>query len=687
MITITEHTTKKDLLNQLARVANEEGTLFVNLESRPNFLATPISFTIFNYQISNYPRKLVWNSDRPAIRNFLRDCHVEYVDHQATYANYQNNNVEEEDTFEDTVIQEVNTAHDPVEPAYQAETQAVEEPEAQVSYQQTQPKTNEETIAAFAEPPARSYHTFIDVGDQYHTPVEEQTPAAPSQQPAIEASKTSLKQSTPSSISHPEFNPQLSEQSSNTTHSLVAQPSQDTQHVFSAEELLKKGSYQPSTLLDKVRSDVPAPVAPIEAEVQAEYSPLTPNQFSVGAPQGPNQQNLDHWLERIESTRKALNSVRFQPTPQRSPLVSFMRFSTVSAALSVIVSGIILFFPTNVYSLEVASLEAQDELPIQIDLEEMGLQESRIDSSVSATPTGEERTQLSRARGSVVIVNTSGNTVSFDKSGIILRASNGQEYRHIPKNSEPNTFRVPARSNINGGNVTIEIEALNEGAGGELGQGEVLSMYNLNRDLLGRAITAQVPNEISTNAATGNFFVTEEDQDDLRAKANQQIGSLINQKISEAAENERLITDPTWFTTGENSYNFSHNVQEVASELTLDTTTPVTVYNLAQETLEAKIKERNLEVDSITAVTEIIKEGDFDLTSGVELQVQYTYIKKNSINQEEVARILSSGDFEAAREEVKEEFPEIQDIQVQSAGIDLPGVPQKVNLEFLEQDQ
>lgn len=76
MLTINSSTTKKELLNQLATMASKNGDLDIEVDSLPNFLTTPVAFTIFSYQISNYPRKILWTSKNPVIYGFLRTCKI-----------------------------------------------------------------------------------------------------------------------------------------------------------------------------------------------------------------------------------------------------------------------------------------------------------------------------------------------------------------------------------------------------------------------------------------------------------------------------------------------------------------------------------------------------------------------------------------------------------------------------------
>jgi len=74
MIEINSNTSKKQLLENLTREAVSIDDLYILIDSLPIFLGTTISFTVFNYQISNYPRKVFWTSQNPEVIEFLSNC-------------------------------------------------------------------------------------------------------------------------------------------------------------------------------------------------------------------------------------------------------------------------------------------------------------------------------------------------------------------------------------------------------------------------------------------------------------------------------------------------------------------------------------------------------------------------------------------------------------------------------------
>jgi len=74
MIEINSNTSKKQLLENLTREAVSIDDLYILIDSLPIFLGTTISFTVFNYQISNYPRKVFWTSQNPEVIDFLSNC-------------------------------------------------------------------------------------------------------------------------------------------------------------------------------------------------------------------------------------------------------------------------------------------------------------------------------------------------------------------------------------------------------------------------------------------------------------------------------------------------------------------------------------------------------------------------------------------------------------------------------------
>jgi hypothetical protein len=74
MIHLNASTAKTDLIKILESESDKHESLYLIIDSLPSFLNTPIAFTVFNYQISRYPRKIFWWSWEPKILDFLTNC-------------------------------------------------------------------------------------------------------------------------------------------------------------------------------------------------------------------------------------------------------------------------------------------------------------------------------------------------------------------------------------------------------------------------------------------------------------------------------------------------------------------------------------------------------------------------------------------------------------------------------------
>ncbi|MEM1311966.1 MAG: hypothetical protein AAGF07_00705 [Patescibacteria group bacterium] len=74
MIYLNATTLKVDLIRTLENEADKADNLYLIIDSLPTFLNTPIAFTVFNYQISRYPRKVYWWSYNPSLLEFLKGC-------------------------------------------------------------------------------------------------------------------------------------------------------------------------------------------------------------------------------------------------------------------------------------------------------------------------------------------------------------------------------------------------------------------------------------------------------------------------------------------------------------------------------------------------------------------------------------------------------------------------------------
>jgi|LakMenEpi03Aug12_release.lakeMendotaPanAssembly.Ray.scaffolds.fasta_scaffold34613_5 hypothetical protein len=608
MITITSATAKRDLLEKLASQANNHSKLVVDVRSLPTFLTTPIAFTIFTYQISNYPRQISWTSENPNILEFLRTCQVETL----TPSQAQESEIP-------------STSYTQVIPSNQIIE--IELPEQEISVAEGIEQTQN--------------------------------------QPKLQALDLLKK----------DFNYQPS--------SLLGEPLYDSSHdhqVFENNqnrELKKEPDLEKNSKNDQRIYETPK-------------KEIFENTKKINILQDNLEQNLDNWLERIESTRQALNSLKDVDQKKfRKPNLFFrtFQFGVVSIILSALVLGMWVFFPTNVYSLDVVSDKKDVSSQLTLSPNRFLKQDRNINETDQIQATGKETISLNQARGKVTIVNRSGGAVSFNRAGIILVSSSGLEYKHIPVNGEPGTFTVPARSDLNGQNLTLTIEASGSGSNYNLPKDSTLRILNLKRDLIGSLLQAVVSEDINVLKETGSNIVQNEDLKSLENQVNKKVEESIKPLIN-SIKNEDIYTDPSWYNLEDLKYVYTQNVGDVAETVGITATAKVKIFYLNKSLLEEELRLTVPDLKQLISVKSITytRDGFGGISNPINLNLDYIYSEKIDLDQTELANKLANSDFSTAKSNLQEDYPQIKNIQKQEQGVRLPGVPARVNVTINQKD-
>jgi hypothetical protein len=112
MLRISHETTKKTLLQYLTAEAGKQGDLVLCIDYLPSFLDTYISFRVFAFQISNYPRNILWFSTNNHILLFLQQSGAPiFVPMEQNLLNYNQTapqDLRDKDSFTAQDIQEFN---------------------------------------------------------------------------------------------------------------------------------------------------------------------------------------------------------------------------------------------------------------------------------------------------------------------------------------------------------------------------------------------------------------------------------------------------------------------------------------------------------------------------------------------------------------------------------------------------
>ena len=623
MITITSATAKRDLLEKLATQANNYGKLIVDVDSLPTFLTTPIAFTIFTYQISNYPRHIAWTSENPNILEFLKTCQVEVI--LAGDFSEDNNNIS-------------------------------------TSYAQIIPSNQIIEIEAESSKPLININPFEEVENQLeNSEVQTIGPASYPKLQAIDLFKKDFNYS-PSSLLDIGF----------------------------AEESVKLGEIKKqSNSFSKPQFFVqPNPDLTKPSQVIEEKDLNTDKK--IATLQNNLEQNLDSWLERIENTRQALNSIKsVEQKKVKKPnfFIRSFQFSIVTAILSSVVLGMWTLFPTNVYSLNVVPDKKEKSSQLTLSPSRFLSQNRNLNTTGEIEASGKEMINLSQARGKVTIVNRSGGSVSFNRSGIILVGSNGLEYKHVPVNGEPGTFTVPERSDLSGENLTINIEASGSGSNYNLPKDSTLKVLNLRRDLIGSLLQAVVSEEVSITKETGKKVVQAEDLKKLEDRSNQKIQELVKPEI-QSIKNEDTYADPSWYSLQDIKHIYTRNIGDIADTIGITSTTKAKIYYLNKSLLEDELKLTVADLKRLVEIKSIDYDGsDFGkIDKPITLNLNYIYSQKIELNESELATKLANDDFSKAKDDLQQNYPQIKDIQKKEQGVRLPGVPARVNVSINQKD-
>lgn len=627
MLVITSSISKKELLQKLAAVANEKEKLIVTIASLPTFLATPIAFTIFNYQISNYPRKIFWTSKEQPILEFLNICQVDIDQPEEEIANI--------------VVIKANPD------------------ETKPDLDSSDLKNKQESNYSEAE--------FTDI----KTEIKET--------PVNDSFATSDLESFSDSFFY------------------------GAKNKISAEDLLKKDNYSPSSLFDKNfdNFDIKNIYTNHNAEDKKLNTPSRPNSDALEeqillnykpevvetkeeADTDPNfDQNLDNWLEKIEATRMALSGLKQQDQKQiRKPsfFLKSVQFATTLVLLSALIVGFYVIFPTNVYSVDVVAQKKNAQTTIDLPVSKF-LTQSRNLTETGQTPgTGIEIVNLNQSRGKVLLVNKSGGPISFNRNGIILISSTGGEYRQLAVSGDPATYVVPGRSNVVGGNVEISIQATKDGSEFNLAKDTVLKIYNLNRDLIGGLFTAVVTEEVNTSKASGKKIIQSQDLKKLQQENLLKLEKKSQTELGLIA-NETTFTDPKWYNLSEIIDVFTHASGDIAETVGVTTTAKSKLFYLNNNLLNDELIAVNSDMSKLLTVNKVEYTGDFSrLDSKIQITVDYQYSQKTDINETDLVNKLSGENFDKNKTELKQNYPQITEIKKQEQGLRLPGIPARVNV-------
>jgi len=410
-------------------------------------------------------------------------------------------------------------------------------------------------------------------------------------------------------------------------------------------------------------------------------------------------QDLDQWLARIKHTKQTIDNsklanskaskintqiVSFQPKTRATKIVKRLYLFT-SALLSLFLLMLLLItLPTDVYTIKIDTPLIESSTTISLPVSKLA--KKTVSATVSSTieSTGTKEVETTNATGKVILVNTSGNNISLTNGGFYL-IKDGKKYKHEFDPNLPAVITIPARNDLNGSRIEVTVRAIDPGAGANLPENTRFSIVNLKEQTLGNALFAVSVTPIQNKELSGDRVVTQSDLD-LLASLNQ--GKLAQEVGKELAKlsSQELFTNPDWYTIQITNNQVDAKVGQTQPKVTLTTEAVIILYYLPKDYLIQTIQVSNSEINQVTDL--VIKNYSGDLSkpdNQIRLDVFFTYTEKNQLDKNLIGQTLATEkDPSKAEEILKKQFPSIKKIEKREAGINIPIVSPKIEVEIIE---
>jgi len=622
MFTLTSDTQKSEFLQFLSQSASFSGVLVIIVDGLPTFLNSPVSFTIFSYQISNYPRNILWKTNRIDISDFLESCNVEteLIIQEASYIK-EEPEIATKDIYTNTETLENITTTEPEKKLNTSYYSNIIE--ANPSYQTPQKHENNNIITA--SPITRTFDFYEEI---------------------------------------PEINTEeeLHLLESNTPESITTQ------------NLLTPLDYVPSALIVQNNTNNSIKTESLENNVFKNTSNLDNFLSRVEKTQSALKEMRQRDKNRVlneQSLSTIQNAFKFV-------LPSYFYVVATGTILVSLLFSAFFLFPTQAYTLELNAQQKEASADIVLTHSDFNKRQATFTVSVDADTSGTTTIQTDRSKGKVRLVS-SGRSCSIT-NGSFYVLNNGRYYRHIQDDNLPATITIPENSSQTLSGVEVDVVAEESGAEYNLGQGAQFSITNLRRGNVGSSCYAIASTEIKNTEISGKKVFTKEDSDNLQALADGEIAIKRLQEVTNLVDDKAYIDDQgSWFKNLEEKESFSREIGQEAETVSLTKTVTTDVYYLTRSIFTSKLQQKNKNIQEITDLVMNSAKGSVVDNQPIVLSVFYKYKENNSVYPDEVQKMIQEG---STTEQIKQKYPTISNIQINKSGVSIPGIDPRINVEI-----
>jgi hypothetical protein len=410
------------------------------------------------------------------------------------------------------------------------------------------------------------------------------------------------------------------------------------------------------------------------------------------------KQDLDQWLEKIESTKSALSKFQVEAIEQKhqfskkeeSSINLFKSLSNpfvyrgfASLILMVLVFGFWYYYPTNKYKLDVVPTTKQEAVDTKLPESIFQKTQAEITVASQVESTGQKTTMsTTRAIGKVILINTSSNPVDFNRDGLILLSEvNGLEYSHKSNSNEPKVFTIPAKNSNGNQKVEIEIQAVETGEKFNLPVNSVFRIYNLKGEAMGASFKAISTTEIKVSDSVGEKIFSEDDMSLLRTKLEKNLLEEKNKKIQNLKDNN-FITNPAWVKLNQSNYTFSDKIGSLSKSVTAQAVANIEFLALPKLALTTSVQDKflNREISDITIVDTTV--DDSTDKKFVVAKLFVSYLENPESLKYEIQNKVKSLDFSTASVDLQASYPNVKKVSKEFSGVNLPMIKPRNKIEI-----
>ncbi len=415
-----------------------------------------------------------------------------------------------------------------------------------------------------------------------------------------------------------------------------------------------------------------------------------------------NIQNLDSWIDRIEATKIALDSLKTEEASKVFGFADFVKsvdfspsailnstkkkkpqsIKILSSVFGFAVAAILLLvsFPTNVFTLEVVPQEIESNISLSMPIDSFSKKTMKISKSASKPASGADKETTERATGRVRIVNNSFQQLEIDTNSYYFEKG-PNKYFFLNDSTVSNDLVVEAQNQEKEDVTQFTIQAEEAGDSYSIGgANERLEIYNAFGQTVCGNCFALTTTPVRGQLIEGGKIVTEADQNLLRNTI-EGLQAVERLKEIDLLKNENVFVDSTWYKNLDSVFIYDHQLGDAAKEVSLQVDVTTSIYYIPRTMVEDILYAEIEDVKEVKSIVLNTSSGGFiDDTGEIDLDFLYSYTKNDGLDKKEIREKLKNDDTAL----IQEKYPNVRRVQKKKLGVDVPFLSPRIDINIVE---